>query len=185
MLQLAMSRVLDDILLLIVLVILGVPVSLIALIPPIRKRCQLYRVTRIVTICILGVLSFAAIFPLVTRMYAGWEVFLFAFGTHHTLDPDYYPDYIAELYDNEQRMKEAAKEVWTRRLIPPVFRQDCYSSDGEICNLADNTQKLPSNFQEWSTYLKDIATASVSAVASCILARFITRQRRTSSGLKN
>jgi hypothetical protein len=173
-----MSPVLDFILLLIGLLMLGVPVSLVTLISPIRKKCQRDPVA---TIFILGALLFGIAFLLVTRMFAGIDVTRYGLSTSSTLNPDYYPDYIADLYDNEQRMQEVENEVWTRRLIPPVFRDDCYSSDREVCILASNAQELPSNSQEWSTYFEDIGRASVSAVTSCVLAWFLTQQRRITS----
>jgi len=59
-------------------VLIGALVSLVALAPPIRRRCQRSLDARIAATCILGLVSFMISFGLVTRLEAETA---FMFGT--------------------------------------------------------------------------------------------------------
>ena len=167
-----MANIICFIILFLGFVFIGVPFSLVALIPPLRKWCQRKRIVRITTIFILGLVPLIIILGPFVRIQA--EIDMIFYLAKIRLD---YKNDLAE--DIELRRQEISSEILFRRLIPPIFRQDCYSSDADVCHYADEVDGNLSLPREWWDYLQRIGMPSISAVTSCILAWFITKQRRT------
>jgi hypothetical protein len=164
--------------LILILILIGALVSLVALVPPIRRGCQRSVAARIATICILGVVSFLISFGLLTRL--GAEVtYLFDTMVHvDTFDANIKPTLTPEQAYYQRSRPVVVNELWIRSLIPPGVRRSCYAGEAWICDLADKVVPAGSDGRGWRTYLLNVGIACLSVVAGSVLVwRFTSRRQ--------
>ena len=176
-----MSDIGSGCMLILILILIGALVSLVALVPPIRRWCRRSVAARITTICTLGLVSFVISFGGYTRLYA--EA-IYAVGTivHvDTFDPNIKPT-VTPIETYYQRSRPVVvNEVWIRLLIPPGVRQSCYAEEAWICDLADDVKFSGWDQRGWGAYLLDVGMACVSVVTSGVLVWRFTRRRQSST----
>jgi hypothetical protein len=148
------------------LALIGALVSLAVLIPPIRKLGRRSTVARAAEVVIVGVVSFAVSFGLLTRL--GAEVaYIFS-----TIGPPAWEEV-------EDALKPAiVEELWIRGLMPPPLMQPCYTTDAAVCQRADWATLGGEVSGGWGAYLMSVGVCLVSFVTGGFLARVFTRQRR-------
>jgi hypothetical protein len=162
-----------------VLILIGALVSLVALVPPIRRGCRRSVAARIATICILGVVSFLISFSLLTRL--GAEVtYLFGTMVHvDTFDADIKPTVTPEQAYYQKSRPVVVNELWIRSLIPPGMRRSCYAGEVWICDLADKVVPAGLDGWGWGTYLLNVGIACLSVVAGSVLVWRFTSKRQS------
>jgi len=167
--------------LILILILIGALVSLVALVPPIRRWCRRSVAARIAAICTLGLVSFVISFGGHTRL--GAEV-IYLFGTMvhvDTFDPNIKPTVTPiETYYQMSR-PVVVNELWIRSLIPPGVRRSCYAEEAWICDLADDVIPAGVDQRGWGAYLLDVGIACVSVVASGVLVWRFTRRRQSAT----
>lgn len=176
-----MSDIGSGCMLIVVLILIGALVSLVALVPPIRRWCRRSVAARIATICTLGLMSFVISFGVYTWLYA--EA-IYAIGTIvrvDTFDPNIKPTVtpIETYYQGSRPV--VVNEVWIRLLIPPGVRRACYAEEAWICDLADDVKFSGWDERGWGAYLLDVGIACVSVVASGVLVWRFTRRRQSAT----
>jgi hypothetical protein len=167
--------------LILILILIGALVSLVALVPFIRRWCRRSVTARIATICTLGLVSFVISFGLFTRLTAEVTYFFGTIVHVDTFDPDIKPAVTPiETYYQTSR-PVVVNELWIRSLIPPGVRRSCYAGEAWICDLADDV--TPAGFDQpgWGAYLRDIGIACISVVASGVLVLRFTKRRQSSA----
>jgi hypothetical protein len=148
-----------------VLALIGALASLVVLIPPIRKLGRRSRIARAAEVVVIGVVSFAISFGLFTRL--GAEV-AYIFSTIGT------PPW-QEVYDPLR--PAIVEELWMRELVPPPWRQPCYTSDTVVCQRADWATPGGEASGSWGAYLRGIGIYLVSSLAGGSLSWVFTRKR--------
>jgi hypothetical protein len=158
----------------IVLAFVGALIAALALLPLIRRLGQNSTVARTAIICLLALVSFAVGFGLSTRLNAEVD-YIFANITIVDTFDSRRSAYVAQPSDYEASKPHVVRELWVRHLIPPPLRLRCYASEAWVCEKAD--QVLPGTVAwSWSSYLQQVGLASISIVASSMLAWWFTRK---------
>src|SRR5688572_23222074 len=119
----------------------GGMVSLVVLLPVLRKSGQCSPPVRIMEIFILGLVPFLISFGILTHMSVE-EAMGYAEGI------PLYPDL-------EVLSPKIMPELWMRRLVPPTLRQSCYTIELVACQAASQIL-ADSPISEWSLYLQNI-----------------------------
>ena len=174
--------ILPLIIIFIVPLLMGVLISLIVLLPPLRKRGQHSARARLGEICILGLITFAISFGGLTRLMAEAD-YLTPVVFNGTLpgirppNPDSIP--LSEWYQDYQLNQPAViGEMWVRLLIPPLL--PCYSSQANICKLVDAAYSTGwIHGWDWQGYLLDIGFGVLSVLANSVGVWLFTRQHRS------
>jgi hypothetical protein len=164
----------------VVLVLVGALVSLLALLSPVRRLCRRSLGSRIVVICILGLVSFVISFGLWTRLNAEAA---YVFGTMvmvDTFDPERIP---TATWPPETLVNKpfVIRELWMRLLTPPPVRRSCYAGEAWVCGLADDVLPATSDRWSWKSYLRDVGMAGIPVLTSSALAWLFTRKRHRSA----
>lgn len=148
------------------LALIGALVSLVVLIPPIRKLGRRSSAARTAEVVIVGVVSLAVSFGLFTRL--GAEVaYIFS-----TIGPPAWEEV-------EDALKPAiVEELWMRALMPPPLVQPCYTTDTAVCQRADWATLGGEVSGDWGVYLMSVGVCLVSLVTGGSLASVFTRHRR-------
>jgi hypothetical protein len=170
-----MSAVLSYAAIVIGLLILGALVSLLALLPPIRRWCWRNPAARIVTLCALALASFGISFMLWTRLAA--EVSSI-YSTLVAIDTFDRPPSTGPTQPDTSR-PFVIRELWLRQLVPPSLRRTCYAQEGAICHLADTIMANVPDMWGRRAYLEEIGTALISMISASALAWLWTRARRS------
>ena len=159
------SAVLQMILLVLALGLIGALVSLVVLIPPIRKLARRDATARQAVVLVVGLLSLVVAFGLYTRL--GAELY-YIFGTigeppwQRTEDPD---------------KPAIVREVWMRMLVPPPLLRPCYAGEAVVCEKADWIGPIVGD-RGWGAYLGSVGICLISALAGGFLAwLFATRPK--------
>ncbi len=161
-----MSDVLGVAIGILALALIGALVSLVVLIPPIRKLGRRSRIARAAEVVVIGVVSFAISFGLFTRL--GAEVaYIFSMIVPLT----------GQEIDDPLR-PAIVEELWMRALVPPPWQQPCYTSDTLVCQKADWTMPGSETTGDWGAYLISIGLCLVSSLAGGALAHLFTRKRQ-------
>jgi hypothetical protein len=171
------SAVLSNLVIAIGLLILGALVSLLALLPPIRRWCRRNRPARAVTLCALCLASFAPSFLLWTRLAAEVSVLYSALVTVDTFDRP--PVVVATGPDAGQPL--VIRELWHRRLVLPSLRRACYARDEAICRQADAIAANVPGMWSGRAYLEEVGMALVPALSAGVLGWLWTRTRQSSA----
>jgi hypothetical protein len=110
----------------VVLVLVGALVAQLARLSPIANLGR-YRIgARVIKVLILGILSFLIVFGLIVQLRAEAEYFL------SWCSVDNYGK--GRLQVNRRAV---LRELWVRRLAPPLLSRAYYTSDNYICIVAD------------------------------------------------
>ena len=160
---------------LIVLALIGALVSLLALLPPVRKVALRSLAARIAAILILGLLSLVLAFGLLTRLMA--EA-VYAFGTVVIVDT-FNSQTSTVVWPYDINKPAIVNELWIRLLVPPPFRQACYTNEATMCALVNDILPATSADWSWKGYLVNYAAGFVSVVTSTGLVWLFTRQRHS------
>jgi len=148
---------------LLVLALMGGLVSLIALLPPIRRSGRRSKLARIAVVSAIAVITFAISFGLFTRL--GAEV-TYIFGTIGA------PPWA----EAEDPLRPAiVHELWLRSALPPFSQRACYTTDARVCERADQAE--PEGLRDWEAYWTGLALCSVSSMAGGALAYLFTRRK--------
>jgi hypothetical protein len=155
------SSVLVMILMVLALALIGGFVSLVALIPPIRKLGRRDATARWTAVLIIGLLSLVIAFGLYTRLGAG---VYYIFGTigeppwQRTEDP-YKPAIV--------------QEIWIRLLVPPPLQRPCYAGEAVVCEKTDWMAPIAGE-GGWGSYLASVGICLISALAGGFLTWLFT-----------
>ena len=82
----------------------------------------------------------------------------------------------AEMAENRASL---IRELWLRRLVPPLLRRACYAGEETICRLADAVVAYMPEAWTGIAYLEEVGTALVPALSTTVLAWLWTRKRRS------
>jgi hypothetical protein len=163
----------------------GLLVSLLALLPPLRGMARNFPLMWLFLAFILGLTSFVILY--------GSQTYLLAHSAYHsgTLQYEcpscdrmiYVPP---EFTQKEQEYKQAIMiEYWARNLLPPAFQSDCITKNPSVCRLAEDinlrkgSQKYtnPTHFEEvsWNTFYLNFATSLAATFSTIVFTALFTR----------
>lgn len=156
----------------------GVLISLVTLVPGIRKRTQNNLGVRVVAL--LSVMSLSMIIVFVANAALNVRAdYLFAFIPPMT--PRQYEDYssnkIAEFEAKfEQHHEAIIHETWVRTIIPPRLRQPCYTNEQDVCEFVD---QFPKNREGMSldNYLGRVKLALACSLVGGVFAWYFTGRK--------
>ncbi len=160
------------------LLLVGVFISLPALLRPVRRLCRRNLAARSAVLCGLGLVSFVLGFGGLTRLEAQAT---YSFGDMTVVDT-YGPGESYVTYPLEEYERAIVRELSARLLLPPLLRQRCYTSEVRVCTEADKLVHATSEQWGWSSDLADVGLGSVSAVVTIILA-WLSMRRSKKGGM--
>ncbi|MFC1974916.1 hypothetical protein ACFLXQ_00790 [Chloroflexota bacterium] len=155
----------------------GILLSLITLIPAVRKRTQNNVAVRIVTLLVVMILSVVVIFFVTKRLEV--EVhYVFTFIPRMGLEEDY--DYSYEEFNEfwakyEKKRSAIVHETWIRVMVPPFLRRSCYTTEKDVCEFVNQfpeTRKLLSQ-----NYLPGVAFVLALSLPGGVFAWHFTRRK--------
>lgn len=167
-----MSELVSGILIVLTLAVMGGFVSLIILLPPLRRVGRRSPMTRSVAIFTVGLLSLAAGFALLTWIFAVGQIVLADSQFHME------PLVSTEAYQ-ARKFTDVAGEIWRRRRNPPPLRRPCYTPDIVVCEGADQVL-LYHPTGDWGPYtdVTVIGYSLISALAGGFLTWFFVKPGR-------
>ena len=171
-----MSALLPNAVIVIGLLILGALVSLLALLPPIRRWCRRNPAARIAVLFVLGLASFSISFVLWTRFAVEVSAI---YSTLMAIDTFDRPPATGPAEPDADRPL-VIRELWQRRLVPPSLRRACYARDEKICRPADTVAANVPDMWNGRAYLEEVGTALIPVLSTGLLAWLWTRARRSS-----
>jgi hypothetical protein len=169
------SALLSNIAIAIGLLILGALVSLLALLPPIRRWCRRSPAARIVTLCVLGSASFGISLVLWTQLAVEVSILYSTLMAVDTFDRP--PAFVPAEPDASRPL--VIRELWQRRLAPPPLRRACYAQEETICRRADAIVANAPGMWTGHAYLEEVGTSLVSVLSTGVLAWAWTRARQS------
>jgi len=162
----------------------GILVSLLALIPPLRAIAQGFPTIRLLVAFTLGLTSFAILY--------GSQTYLLAHSAYHSgtllyecpsCDRMIYvpPEFTQEEQEYEQAIMI---EYWARNLLPPSFQSDCNTKNTTVCRLAEDislrkgSQKYtnPTHYEEtlWNTFYLNFFTSLTATLSTIVFVAIFT-----------
>ncbi|MFC1974915.1 hypothetical protein ACFLXQ_00785 [Chloroflexota bacterium] len=159
----------------------GILLSLVTLIPPIRKRAQNNLAVRVVTLLVVMILPSIVLFAAFQRIMVEGH---YIFASIPSMDPEEIYDY-TEVEIKEFEAKYAEKlvekheavvyETWIRVMVPSLLRRPCYTNEKIVCELVD---QFPENRELMSrNYLQGSAFPLALSLPGGVLAWYFTRRK--------
>jgi hypothetical protein len=161
--------------------VIGVPVSLPAMLPFLRKRAQHRTWIKRTQILVFSLLSFVAVYVTFSFLSAWESVWQFERQVCQEIGYESatcgillrYRDYIVQ-------------ELWTRTMIPPTLHTSCYANTYSelICRSADDIAQRNKLALGWQSYLFLIGKCLGSALMTCILVSLFVRKEQTAKSTR-
>ncbi len=156
----------------------GILLSLLTLIPAVRKRAQNNLAGRVVTLLGVMILSVVVLFSVITWLEI--QVFHYYASIYSSLmsSREEYETYW-EFYDKYEEKDEAiVHETWLRVMAPPLLREQCYTIEKDVCEFVD---QFPKNRELMSqNYLGGaFAFALGFSLPGGVLAWYFTRRKQS------
>jgi hypothetical protein len=149
------------------LALVGALTSLVALIPPVRRRARGSAAAATALVVAVAVSALVISFVLYAALDARATYAFSIVGT---------PLWQA---GEDPLLRAVVRELWIRNLVPPPWRQPCYSRDAQVCQRANWVVPDSVASDDWDAYLKGVAICLVSSLSGCALSRrWIHRGRR-------
>ena len=145
----------------------GVLLSLIALIPAIRKRTQNNRVERLVTI--LMIMALSAMIIILTLARIKTELY-YEYSSTSMVGSD-----IESWEGYEENRSAIVHETWIRFLIPPFLRWQCYTNNKVVCSFV-NQISATEGLMRLDSYLWNLLFALALSLPGGMFARHFTRK---------
>jgi hypothetical protein len=148
----------------ILLVLIGALVSLIVLIPLVRRLSQQNLKARVAVIAVVVVVSFVISFVFFSWLNAQVAYIFSMVG----IPPE-------EQVEDPLAI-EVVRELWVRIMAPPSFQQSCYSKNVEVCQRADWASGNVVS-RGWGTYLAGNGIYLLPSLAGGSFAWIFSRKR--------
>ncbi|MFC1974914.1 hypothetical protein ACFLXQ_00780 [Chloroflexota bacterium] len=154
----------------------GILLSLIVLIPAVRKRAQSTLAVRVITILVVMILSVVVMFSVTKRLEVE-TFYVFLSIPSMGLEEDPYEAAIAGHWAKYEEKREAiVHETWIRVLVPPLLRRPCYTIEKDVYEFVD---LLPKNIGPMSqnNYYRGIAFIVALSLPGGVFAWHFTRRK--------
>lgn len=158
---------------LVLLFLLGGAISLIVLLPPLRRLGRNTPKARMIEITVLGLLSFSIAF-LVYSWVGAEIVYIFGMMTGPSYD-QVSPSCEPLAVDGKVKV---VQELWVRSIVPPPMQSSCYTNQVEVCEFADRIAGPKHGHRDWSDYLISVGWCLIQAFVSGVSTWFFTRKPR-------
>lgn len=139
------------ILLFIGLIVFGLLLSLVALIPPLRKWASHATQRRGILAVLVAILAFALAFLILSPGVARVNAFFVCRDMDEWDGVFYCGDRDAQLlgYPSSKALSESIhQELWRRLLVPALFQKPCYSQNLSLCNFIDEERRRVEEYVE-------------------------------------
>jgi hypothetical protein len=162
----------------------GILVSLLVLLPPLRGIAREFPTIRLFVAFTLGLTSFGILYSS--------QTYLLAHSAYHSGNLQYecpscdrmiyFPP---EFTQEELEYKQAIMiEYWARNLLPPSFQSDCNTKNATVCRLTEDislrkgSQKYtnPTRYEEtlWNTFYLNFATSLAATFSTIVFVAIFT-----------
>ncbi len=156
----------------------GILLSLITLIPAVRKRAQSSLAGRVVTLLVVMILSVVVVFFVTTRLQV---IVWYAVVTTPQMGVEIHYDYPRQEFVSKYFEKRSAivHETWIRVIVPPPLRQQCYTTEKDVCEFVDQFPEIRRVL--FQNYLQGVFFPLVMALVGSLpggaLAWYFTRRK--------
>jgi len=162
----------------------GMLMSLLMLLPPLRAIAQGFPTIRLLVAFTLGLTSFAILY--------GSQTYLLAHSAYHSGNFQYEcPSCDRMIYvppeftQEEQEYKQAIMiEYWARYLLPPSFQSDCNTKNATVCRLAEDISLRkgpqeytnPTHYKEtlWNTFYLNFSLSLAATLSTIVFVALFT-----------
>ncbi len=152
----------------------GILLSLVTLIPAVRKRAQSNHSGRIVTLLAVMILSVVFMFSVIRWLEVQVYYVLMSIPYMGSVE-DY--DSIRGFYAKyDEKGRAIDRETWIRVMIPPLLRWQCYTTEKNVCEFVDQYPDVRV-LMTWNRYLLVLAFALGFSLPGGALAWHFTRRK--------